>query len=184
MRRFACLLACVSILLAGCIPSLHPVFTEKDRVFAPALLGTWAADGAKESWTFSAHDPWSYRLVHVDDKERRGIFTAHLVKIGAATFLDLQPAEPGSGTTAFYNFHLLPAHTFFLVHQIEPRLRVSAMSADWLKQHLKRNPGAIRHEVVDDQIVITAPTEALQAFLAKHAATPDAFAKPTEVARR
>jgi len=80
--------------------------------------------------------------------------------------------------------HLLRARTFFLVRQIEPRLRVSAMNPDWLKKYLQRNPAAIRHEVVDGRIVLTAATRELQAFLLEQATTQDAFGKPADMVRR
>ena len=29
------------VLLAGCFPSLHPLYTEEDLVYDSALVGTW-----------------------------------------------------------------------------------------------------------------------------------------------
>jgi len=184
MNRLVRLLSVVLFLLAGCVPSLHPIYTKKDLIFEPALLGVWASGISKESWAFSAHEPKSYRLVYTDEKGRRGTFSAHLVKIGESTFLDFFPADFGGQQNEFYKYHFLRAHTFFLVHQIEPRLRVSSMRPDWLRKHLLDKPGAIRHEVVNGRVVLTAATAALQVFLLEQAKNRNAFGKPTDLARK
>ena len=35
------------VVLMGCIPSLHPLYTEKDLVFDESLLGEWTLDDGK-----------------------------------------------------------------------------------------------------------------------------------------
>ncbi|MBK6364443.1 MAG: hypothetical protein IPF52_13480 [Saprospiraceae bacterium] len=39
-------------ILTGCIPSLNPLYTDKDLVFTSQLLGTWTGAKSEESWTF------------------------------------------------------------------------------------------------------------------------------------
>jgi hypothetical protein len=34
--------------LTGCVRSVHPIYTEQDIVFEPALVGRWGPDGSKE----------------------------------------------------------------------------------------------------------------------------------------
>jgi len=39
----------IALLISGCLqPSLHPLFTEKDLVFDPGLIGAWVAENEKE----------------------------------------------------------------------------------------------------------------------------------------
>ena len=48
----AALAVLLAAALAGCAPSLYPVYTEKDLVFEPALVGTWSTDDPKDgTWS-------------------------------------------------------------------------------------------------------------------------------------
>ena len=168
-------------LLAGCFPpsSLHPIYTEKDLIFEPGLLGTWSPDNSSETWSFSAHDPTSYRLVVKDDEGAEGIFMVHLVEIDGKRFLDLLPEDLDDAMTDFF----LPLHMFLFVEQIEP-LRTRSMEHDWLSEYTEENPETIQHAKIDDRIVLTAPTEELQEFVLRHLKTQGAFSEPSDMIRR
>lgn len=133
------------------------------------------------SWAFSAHEPSSYRLVFTDEKKQEGVFSVRLLRLEGKMFL--YPEDPAKEMNAYYKAHLVKAHTFMAVQQIEPTLRMAAMSHNWLDELLKKNPGAIAHERRGNEIVFTAGTRELQAFVLKHLDTPEAFGKPTEMER-
>jgi hypothetical protein len=176
----------ILILAVGCIRSLHPIYTEKDIVFEPSLIGQWAEEGDDEIWAFSKGDENAYKFVYTDDKGKQGVFTAHLARIEGHLFLDFFPEEPEFEENAFYQFHLLPVHTFLHVKQIEPRLQMSFPDPDWLKELLEEDPGAIRHEVMEDDDagpILTASTQELQAFWLKHLTTEDAFGDYSDMKR-
>ena len=73
--------------VAGCIASLHPIYTEGDVIFVPGLLGTqiYEEDSEKpckepeEFWRFSKHIGRSYRLVYTDNRDTKGTFVAYPV---------------------------------------------------------------------------------------------------------
>jgi hypothetical protein len=157
-------------LLGSCVPSLHPLYTEKELVFEEKLLGVWAENGSK--WVFEkGSDPNSYDLTVIDE-EGKGEFIAHLVKIDKMLFLDLFPKEPELQTNNFYKIHLLPAHTFMKVEQIEPILKMSMMDPEKIEDMLENDPNLIKHEILEDQnqkLVLTASTKELQQFMKEHA---------------
>ena len=62
-------------------------------------------------------------------------------------------------------------------------LLLAGLSFGWLDRHLKAEPGAIAHERRNGQVVFTADTRALQAFVLKHLETKDAFGKPLALVR-
>ena len=167
--------------IAGCIvPSLHSLYTEKDLVFNPALLGNWTdADGNLAQFTQTGAK--AYKLVYVDKDGKTASYAAHLAQIRDALFLDLYPEEVApANTNGGYQLHILPMHSFWVVHQITPELKSSFMNPDWLKKYLADNPKEIAHEQVEtgtnkNRIVLTASTEELQAFLIAHLNTPGAF---------
>lgn len=189
MKKAFFLMLLLTTFLAGCIPSIHPIYTEKDVIFAPALLGTWREEDSKETWEFSKDTDRSYRLVYTDDRNEKGTFTVHLVKIDGTMFIDLFPTELDGQMNEFYMLHFLPVHTFILIQQIEPRLKMSLMDPDWLENHLKQNPKAVQHGILSDRtllpsILLTSSTKELQTFLLKHVKTKGAFTQPVEMMRQ
>lgn len=182
MRKLICLVA-AALLLAGCIPSLHPLFRPGDLVFAEELLGTWVRREGRARWAFTAYAPKSYRLVQTDDKGREGRFDVRLLRLDGKLFLDLYPEDAPGEQNEYYRAHLVKAHTFLYVEALEPRLRLRGMNPGWLEKHLQQTPGAVAHERRGSQIVLTAPTGELQAFVLEHVDTPEAFGKAMELER-
>ena len=60
LKRFALVLL---LTLAGCVFSLHPLYTDEDLVFDPALVGTWAQDNSGNTWEFGKGNRNNYELV-------------------------------------------------------------------------------------------------------------------------
>jgi len=84
----------------------------------------------------------------------------------------------------FYKFHLLPVHTLAYVKRITPTLQMSFPDPGWLKKLIAANPGAIRHEKIDNEIVLTASTKELQTFWLKHLDTKGAFGDSSNMKRK
>jgi len=173
--------------MAGCVSSLNPLYTERDLLYDPSLVGVWAeSDDAKETWAFEKAGEKGYKLVVTEQDGKTGEFKAHLLKLGNTLFLDLFPeADALSGTNRnfFYQDHWLPTHTFAKVFQVEPELKMAILDPTWLKEHLEKDPKAIAHtKVHEHKIVLTASTPELQKFVLKHAN--DAFNDPGTMRRR
>ena len=172
------------LVLAGCIPSVHPLYTERDLIFDPALVGKWTDKKGKETWTFTQSAEKEYKLTYVDEKGKKGKFVVHLLKVKDHQFLDFYPADPDLKQNDFYKLHLMSMHTFMRLQQIEPTLQMATLNPDWIKKFLKKNPDAVRHEKVDDGILFTAQPKELQAFLIKRAKTVDAWNECDPLTRR
>jgi len=166
-------------LLSGCIPvmSLHPLFTEKDLAFDEKLLGTWV-DANETMWQFSdANKPEkAYKLIFTDKEGKKGSFVAHLVKLENRLFLDVYPSEPPwdekdpNKVEWLHNtFFFIPVHTFIKVNGIEPQLKLQITDDDEFEKLLKEDPNAVEHTSIEDQPVLTASTQKLQAFVLKYA---------------
>ncbi len=152
----------LGVLIAGCVPSLHPIYADGDVVFDEALVGLWRdVDSSGEAWHFTPASGDAYRLVYTEGDGKAGAFEVHLARVGGALFLDLFPEEPEPSASSFYKGHLIRAHTFLLVEGIEPELRLRAVETGWLSEYLGRHPDALAHAGVGDGLVITAPTEEL-----------------------
>jgi hypothetical protein len=171
-------------LLAGCVPSLHPLYTDQDVIFDQSILGVWGDDNSKETWALTRDGEKEYKLVHTDEDGKKGEFVAHLLKVEGRMFLDLYPVEPELPQNDFYRGHLLRAHTFAAVLQIEPAIRISILNPEWLKKLLDKQLSALRHEKVNDEILITASPKELKKFLLTHLKTEGAFSEPIELKRK
>jgi hypothetical protein len=169
-------------LVTGCIPSINPIFEEKDLITDPALVGTWSTSESEdaETWTFETTDTKAYRLT-IRQGEESSLMIANLVAVGEHRFLDLSPASEAIESTklgAYYRCALVPAHLFPKVTLTNEQLTVQWMDEDWLGELLRKEPAILSHvwrKGKDDALILTAQTAELRAFLLKHAANAEAF---------
>jgi len=174
------------LMVSGCVPSLHPLYTEEDVVFEPDIVGEWISDDPKALWSFTSRDNKACELVYTDENLKSGSFKVHLVKIGDAMFLDLFPVRSFADECSLHWCHYIPAHTFILVEQIKPKFQIRMFNVDWLTKLLKENPTAIKHERDstggdDAGILLTAGPKDLQSFFTEHIKTEDAFMDPIDL---
>lgn len=176
----------IAVIISGCVPSLHPIYTSKDLVFEPDLVGTWTEDGNRDTWQFIKASDNSYTLIQTDDQGNVGKFTVHLAKIKGTLFMDCFPDNLDhvikEKINGYYTMHLVPAHTILHVKQITPTLQLSVTDYDWVRGYLKDHPAALAHEMIEkDMLVLTADTKALQQFWTEHLNTPKAFGDPSDM---
>jgi hypothetical protein len=209
MRAKKFLFYLITILLGGCVPvmSLHPLFTEENLVFEEKLLGTWVDDpnSPKSTWEFKRVEDSAqkegelnppkkpekaYKLILLNNEDNtKGSFYAHLIKLEDRLFLDVYPsrlpcAQPDPNEDWLLNtFFLIPSHSFVIIDSIEPRLKMRWTNQDELKKLLKEKPDAVKHELVEDGIILTASTEQLQPFVFKYADDERVFSEETILTR-
>jgi hypothetical protein len=91
------LMSLVAVLfLGGCRPvdSLNPLYTQKDLVYDPALLGTWCLKDDNDTYTLQRSGSATYKLeLRGSDKdtneEYQGVWDARLLRLGKFLFLDV-----------------------------------------------------------------------------------------------
>jgi len=172
----------MAIFLSGCVPSLHPLFTEKDLVFDPALVGTWVDQDGKNAWTFQKSGENAYELVYIENEEPAK-FQAHLLKLGDFLFLDIFPEE-AEMKNGLYKGLLIPAHGFSRIWIAGDSVQLAYLDPDWLKQMIDNKKVKIDHDFVDQTLILTAQTPDLQNFALKYAEDAKAFSNKTELRRQ
>ena len=85
-RVFAVLLLAI---ITGCVPCLNPIYTDKDVIVDPVLVGTWGSGEPKEKWVFTKTAARSYKLAQTDGDGVTAEFDVRLVRLGDYRFLDL-----------------------------------------------------------------------------------------------
>ena len=175
------------LLLAGCIPSIHPLYTSKDVVFDPLLVGGWFEKDNSNRWIFESAGDSSYKLVYYengvfgeDSTKTISEFEVHLVKLEDHYFLDFYPGNndhlPMSTLLAAT---LLPVHTFAKLVYDDGQFDLSFFSSQWLEQSITDKTIKIAHEKTSNQIVLTAPTKELQEMVLQNVDNREAFVEPT-----
>ncbi len=175
-NRFPLLFILPLLLAAGCVQSLHPLYTDKDLVFQPGLVGSWSEEGSDDVWIFERSGDKSYDLIYTEHSASAK-FVAHLVQLGKFLFLDIYPHELDLDND-FQKAHFLPVHTFSRVWLQEDTLRLVMLDHTWLKDMARKKNLNLAHDRIGDQIVLTASTRELQKFMTRYAENPKAFPKP------
>ena len=195
----------MAILMAGCVPvvSLHPLVSPDTIVFDPQLIGVWR-DEPETAWEFAratASDADTlpdgvgadkvYRLDFRDEEGRKGAFLACLVKLGDKLFLDVFPRTFPSGQDQaekmdlpYNTLFFVRAHTFIGVDEIGNQLKMRLTDDEAFTKLIEAEPNAISSTPVDGNPVLTASTEALQAFVLKHADDDQLFASEVVLTRK
>ena len=196
LKRILAISAIVSLTMSCLVISIHPLYTEKDLIFVPELLGTWVGE-EEDVWTFNQSGKNAYELIlrqQRDSKETKssidyfnysedGEYEAHLVKLGKFLFLDIYPNEPEIEEYG-YDFHLVPVHSFWRIWVEKDVMRLTYLSEDWLEEMLDKKKVNIAHIRLEGRVVLTAPTEELQKFVLKYAEDSEAFPEPEGYMRK
>lgn len=168
----------------GCIPSIHPIYTEQDVVQRDEIVGRWIDKDGTETWHFHQADEGSYQLVLVDQQGRDAIFSVHLTEIGGALFMDLFPVRADETNPGFYEHHLVSVHTFLRVSLTDQAMGLSFLHPEWLKRNraeLGTTLPYVQHD--KNSLLLTGDTATLRKFLAEHLEAEGAFSEPWLLSR-
>lgn len=190
-------LAFMVMLLAGCIPSLHPLYTEKDILRMDAITGDWLSDDSTSMYQIiaSPDEKPSYLFTYLELPGKGNLFNAdssranfivNLVNLNGSYFMDFYPGENDDleNLNVLLQVHLIPAHTFAKFRVTPDTIIIWRFDPDWLESLFDENRIRIAHEKIDDQIVLTASTEELQKFVSKYADDPSAYVAPEVLIRK
>ena len=115
-----------------------------------------------------------YQMTIIDSKDTI-VYRAHIAKIGNNLFLDLFPfSESDLYDKAVMN-NYIPVHSFMKIETKEGEMSLTEFDLDKLRDLFRANKIRLRHEDVDDMIVITAQPEEIQKFLMIYSENEEVF---------
>lgn len=173
-------LSLLAALIAGCaVSSVHPYYQPKDVVQDARLVGTWVADG-DEIWTVREGESGSYKVTTRSGQAQEVGYELHLFRLAGQLFADVMPDERHG--------ELVPPHLLVKIVQLEPTLKISLFSGEWLEKYLEKNPRAVRHVVLgrlgDTRRVLTDDPPQVQRFVKRQMKNPEAWGEVGELKRR
>jgi hypothetical protein len=192
-------LSLVIISLSSCLKTLHPIFTVKDIVYEPGLIGNWMIekDGKREggasiinlAMATSVEFPGNiasiknkgYLVTYNDDKGNiTEQYIAFLAPIGKHLYFDYYPLETKTEQKLdnFFLAHYIKVHTSYRL-DILPNgtFELSQLDEGYLTKLIDEKKVRISHEKNDDGniMIVTASTSELQQYLIKYGDEPEAY---------
>ena len=181
--------------LAGCLTTLHPIFTANDLVTDTRLIGNWenAKDKTKAVYRLpDANDINNLspelqieaaKIYMLDEKDEQGNLRstnyAFMVKLGKYYYMDYYPASEKERRLSdhFFAAHYIPMHSIYRIQfNNDNSFNVQRLDGGYLEKLIKNKKIRIKHEGMEDgSIFITAPTQELQQYLIKYSDVSEAY---------
>ncbi|HEX6169148.1 MAG TPA: hypothetical protein VFZ33_05610 [Chitinophagaceae bacterium] len=199
MKKVSILLAFtfLIIFLSSCLRTLHPIFTTKDIVYEPKLIGSWKTEsqGTKGFVTItnlavdnsielpekiSTIKQKGYLISYqqVDGKATEQ-YIAFLARIGKHLYFDYFPADKKDNKTIdeFFASHFVKMHTSYRLDiSKDGSFELSQLDESYVTKLIDEKKIRISHEKdVKGNIVITASTDELQQYILKYGDEPGAY---------
>jgi hypothetical protein len=182
----------ITLLVVSCIPSLYPLYREKDLIFDSRLLGLFNTDNdmiGGDTWEFDSLDwkqenafsnDWdqfrsgkTYKLIALEGNNKAE-FAVHLIKIKNDYYLDFFPVKYDIPHEMLY-WHLVPAHIFGKIEFVSDDIVMSWFNSEFLTNMIDSNKVKISYKELENSILLTANTEELQKFVKKFGDNPRAY---------
>jgi hypothetical protein len=177
------------LLMSSClVSSLHPFYKAEDKIFDPAMLGSWI-DSDSCIWTIEKnmvsdgfmepeYPDSTYRITYYEEDDIIGRFIGTLFELKGVKYVDFYP-DPNEDhcVSDFTCMHHFPTHTLARIQLDQDILMFYWYGDEWLNELFEQNRIRIKHETVEiskdyERHLLTAPTEDLQKFIIKYANNP------------
>jgi hypothetical protein len=151
-----------ALLTSGCgdLLSLHPFYTEQDRVLDPALEGRWEND---DNLLTVARDGAAYEVTlrSKGTPEERQQYEVRLVDIAGVRMADLVPSGGIVG------------HMLVKVRVSEGELRIAFFDSKWLRERAPHEDARVARG--NHQAVLVLSTAELRKLVNQYATFPQAY---------
>lgn len=199
----------ILLTIHSCIPSLFPLYTEKDLITDDRIEGVWRMEEGGNIWIierldyqgeFNFFNPnWTepesgtgsesrktYRLEVQDIKEGRDTleaeFLVYILELGGHTYLDYYPTDVELHHD-FLQWHMIEVHNFSRIEVSDDRLSLQFFDPVELQEMIEKNKIKISHYEHDDNYLLIARTDELQKFVIKYSDDPKALLSPDILTR-
>jgi len=161
MKIWIVLLAGAALASSGCfdMPSVYPLYTEQTAMAEPRLTGDWQSRDSKEQMFVRLTGDRKYRVIYIDDKGEGSVWELRVVKLSETPVADMMQARETD----------IPAHHFLALSFDGATLKVWFLDSSQLRGKAGEE-GLAYVRGKKDEVVLTAPSASLAAFLGKNLA--------------
>jgi hypothetical protein len=184
-------LAVGSLFMAGCDESsgfalsVQPSYTLADVEVDQGLAGAWTTKEGDVTFRFEQGEGKLYKVVVTETdggKESSAEFEAHLMRLGAFSFVDFFPNSAPEGSD-FLQMHLLRAHSVARVELSQDTLQMAFFDGAWLQKKIEEKSVDVSYQRTNGMLLLTGPTEEVQDLLFLHGNENEAFPDPITLIR-
>lgn len=169
---------CVCLFFIGCpARSVYPLFTEKNLVFNPGLVGAWTDRDNKETYFFQKAEGKNYAVIVCKENGDTSHYEVQLGQIGKAWFLDSYPNEDTK------DFQLVPTHIISKMRLNGDTLIFASLESDYVKKFIETKKLNLPYTTQKGDIILTTTTDELQQLVLQCAQDDTAFPNPTTLVR-
>ena len=196
------LLLLILVSLNSCLLTLFPIYTEKEVVFHPELLGYFKKINEDKVEEWMIIQPLSeYKgkltpglesiknkgyLVSFSDKEKSNPnqFIAFSLRLGNGLYMDFAPLHKTERDPAYESMRI-PMHAVYRIRDLNKNgFLLHRFSSGFLGGLIERKKIRISNEYLNGQAVITASTAELQDYINKYGHVEDAYETKPETYRK
>ena len=221
----------VFFLVSSCLPSLHPIVSEENRVIDDRVIGEWQDKEDESIWKFERasnfligakeipiDDDWLpmdiegtssfaketikqltdykesdliikkeevlpyYILTHQEKgvASTKVILKVTLTEIGGNLFMDIAPFDSGLLTFRFSS-NYLKGHTFAKVDFNGGKVIITSFNSMYIEELIEQQAIQLKHEIVEGEMVLTASTTELRAFINQYGQNPKLYEDSEEL---
>jgi hypothetical protein len=196
------LLLVMMVSLNSCLLTLFPIYTEKDIVYLPDLLGYFKKINEDKDEEWMVIQPLSeYKgkltpgleaiknkgyLVSFSDKEKNNPnkFIAFSPRLGNGLYMDFAPLHKAERDPVYENMRI-PMHAVYRIRDLNKNgFLLHRFSSGFLSGLIERKKIRISNEYLNGEAVITASTKELQDYIHKYGHLEDAYESKPETYRK
>lgn len=176
------------LFVTGCVvQSIGPFCTDKSVIYVREAIGEWTlqrdsgddvSTNAIRAWVFAGDVATNCTLKAFDKENLGATFEVKFFKLGKETFLDVIPSEPSDENkiNSYWGWTTRAVHTVCKVGLDGNELTLIPLDYDWFKKKLQNGKATLPYAGnLEELPLVTASPKQWEAFLSKHAASPDAF---------
>jgi hypothetical protein len=162
MKLWIGVLVVTMLVCSGCfnMPSVYPLYTTQTAVSEPRLVGAWQTKDGKEQMFIKPSGDREYRLTYLDDKGEASLWELRVVKLGEISVADMMAVK---------NDVDIPAHHLLALSFDGAALKSWFLDSSPLREKAG-SEGLAYVRGKKDEVVLTAPTAAVAAFLKENLA--------------
>lgn len=130
------------LLMAACVTSVSPIYTDDTLVEEAALVGTWAGSSG-DVLKVTPGPGKSYGVAMIDQDGTVSAWTVRVTRIGGLRWVDVEPQPMPSAWSDDYRGAFLPLHQFWILRRADSLLSLASINSDSLRALLAEHSGPV-----------------------------------------